>query len=47
MYEYGTIEKSGEKTIEINLEKLNDALVWTYIIAAYRNRIMAAAPRSR
>jgi phosphate uptake regulator len=29
-------EKSGDKSIEINLEKLNHALIWTYIIAAYR-----------
>jgi len=31
-----TTEKSGEKAIEINISELNDALVWTYIISAYR-----------
>ena len=31
-----TADSEGEKTIEIDTTELNEALIWTYIIAAYR-----------
>lgn len=31
-----TTEKLGEKTIEIDITELNEPLIWTYIIASYR-----------
>jgi len=31
-----TTEKSRGKTLNLNIEKLNEPLIWTYIIAAYR-----------
>lgn len=31
-----TTERPGEKTIEIDITELNEPLIWTYIISAYR-----------